>query len=444
MSTTSLTQNPPKWAPRFFTIWSGQAVSLLGSQLVQFALIWWLTKTTGSATILALASLVGLVPQIVLGPFIGALVDRWNRRLIMIVADSVSALAVVVLAVLFALGQAEVWHVFALMFVRSIAGGFHWPAMQASTSLMVPQEHLARVQGLNQMLNGGLNIISAPLGAVLLEFLPMQSILAIDVVTALLAVLPLFFFAIPQPVRNGSGQDGKGKTSVWEDFREGWRYVFGWRGLVLIGLMAVVINLLLTPAFTLLPILVTKYFNGQALQLAWIESAFGIGILLGGLTLSVWGGFKRRILTSVVGLIGMALGCLAIGFAPSAMFWLAIGAAFVIGFFNPITNGPLFAALQAVVAPEMQGRVFMLISSFASAMAPIGLLIAGPVADVVGVQSWFIVGGFTTLVMAIASISVPAIVHFEEGRGKSPSLPAEPVVISTPVEEAPLKSLDYT
>ena len=444
MSTTTLEQDPPKWAPRFFTIWSGQAISLLGSQLVQFALIWWLTKATGSATILALASLVGLVPQVVLGPFIGALVDRWNRRLIMIVADSVSALAVVVLAVLFALGQVEVWHVFALMFARSLAGGFHWPAMQASTSLMVPQQHLARVQGLNQMLNGGLNIISAPLGAVLLEFLPMQGILAIDVVTALLAVLPLFFFTIPQPVRNGSAQASNGKTSVWQDFREGWRYVFGWRGLVLIGLMAVIINFLLTPAFSLLPILVTKHFNGQALQLAWIESAFGIGILLGGLTLSVWGGFKRRIMTSLVGLIGMGLGSLAIGFAPPTLVIMAVGAAFLIGFFNPITNGPLFAALQAVVAPEMQGRVFMLISSFASAMSPIGLLIAGPIADVLGVQSWFLVGGLVTIVMAIAAASIPAIVHFEDGKATPPSLPPEPVEISAPVEEVQVQALEYT
>lgn len=150
------------WQLPFFTIWSGQAVSLLGSQLVQFALIWWLTKTTGSATVLATASLVGLLPQVLLGPVIGALVDRWNRRLTMIVADSVIALATVALAILFLTEGVQIWHVYLLMFIRAAAGGFHWSSMQASTSLMVLKEHLSRIQGLNQMIQGGLNIASAP------------------------------------------------------------------------------------------------------------------------------------------------------------------------------------------------------------------------------------------------------------------------------------------
>jgi DHA3 family macrolide efflux protein-like MFS transporter len=142
-----------------------------------------------------------LLPQVILGP-LPALVDRWSRRLTMIFADGCIALATLVLAVLFASGQVEIWHVYTLLFVRSVCAGFHWPAMQASTSLMVPKEHLSRIQGLNQMLQGGMTIASAPLGALLLVWLPMQGILAIDVVTALLAITPLFFFKIPQPVRS--------------------------------------------------------------------------------------------------------------------------------------------------------------------------------------------------------------------------------------------------
>ena len=128
-----------KWYLPFFTIWTGQSFSLLGSQLVQFALIWWLTKTTGSATVLAVASLIGLLPQVFLGPLAGALVDRWNRRVIMIAADSLIALSTLVLAVLFYKGSVLVWQVYLLMFLRSAAGAFHWPAMTASTSLMVPR-----------------------------------------------------------------------------------------------------------------------------------------------------------------------------------------------------------------------------------------------------------------------------------------------------------------
>ena len=168
MATQFSVQDNKPWKTRFFTIWSGQALSILGSQLVQFALIWHLTVQTGSATVLALASLVGMLPNVVLGPFIGTLVDRWNRRRIMLVADSIVALATLLLVVLFALDVVEVWHIFALLFIRSLAGIFHANAMSASTSLMVPVEQLTRIQGLNQLLNGGLNVVAAPLGALLL------------------------------------------------------------------------------------------------------------------------------------------------------------------------------------------------------------------------------------------------------------------------------------
>src|SRR4030065_2836728 len=199
MDANTTLEKPNSWALRFFTIWTGQAFSLLGIQLVSFAVIGWMTQTTGSATVLATASLVGLLPQVILGPFTGTLVDRWSRRLTMIVADGLIAFATIVLAVLFALGHVQLWQVYALLFIRSVRGGFHLPAMQASTTLMVPREHLSRIQGFNQMLQGGMSIASAPLGALLLVWLPMQGILAIDVFTAMLAVIPLFFFQVPQP-----------------------------------------------------------------------------------------------------------------------------------------------------------------------------------------------------------------------------------------------------
>lgn len=409
-------EKPKRWAPSFFTIWTGQAFSLLGSQLVSFAIIWWLTKTTGSATILATASLVGLLPQVILGPLTGTLVDRWSRRLTMIIADGLIALATVILAILFALDRMQLWQVMALLFIRSVCGGFHWPAMQASTTLMVPKEQLSRIQGLNQLLQGGMNIASAPLGALLLAVLPMEGILAIDVSTAMLAIIPLFFIQVPQPERRDSPVTVNGKTTFWQDLRAGFSYVWGWPGLMLIGIMATAINFLLIPAFTLLPILVTKHFNGGAIQLATLESFMGIGFITGGLILSTWGGFKRRILTCFTGLLGMAMGCLVMGFLPPSAFGIAIASMLFLGISNPITNGPLLAAVQAAVAPEMQGRVFTLMQSMAAAMSPLGLMIAGPVADKLGVQTWFIIGGIVTGVMGISGFFIPAIMHFEDGR----------------------------
>jgi DHA3 family macrolide efflux protein-like MFS transporter len=156
----------------FLIVWLGQACSLLGSQLVQFALVWWLTKTTGSATTLALASLAALLPQILIGPLAGALVDRWSRRTIMIVADTAIALATLVLAALFWLDVAAVWNIYVLLLIRATGAAFHWPAMQASTTLMVPEKHLARVAGLNQTLAGVAGIFIPPCGALAIEVLP--------------------------------------------------------------------------------------------------------------------------------------------------------------------------------------------------------------------------------------------------------------------------------
>lgn len=420
----------------FFVIWGGQAVSLLGSQLVQFAIIWWLTETTQSATTLAMASLAGLLPQVVLGPFVGVLVDRWNRRLVMLASDSMVALATLILGVLFWLNVVQIWHVFVILFVRALGSGFHWPAMQASTSLMVPEKHLTRVQGLNQTLNGGLNIVAAPLGALLLAVLPMQGIIAIDVMTALFAITPLLFLTVPQPQRQAQvaeGQFAKGLPAFWRSFRQelgdGLRYVQGRRGLVMLIMMAVVVNFVLNPGFTLLPLLVSDHFQGGALQLGWLESASGAGIVLGGVLLGAWGGFRRRILTSLSGLALLGAGVLVLGFTSATQLWLAIAAIFFVGIAISLTNGPIHAIIQSSVAPEMQGRVFTLLGSLVTLMMPIGLIIAGPIADWLGVQTWYVAGGLVTFLLAIAGFFNATLMSIEEPPAQTPTTP--PTVASS-------------
>jgi DHA3 family macrolide efflux protein-like MFS transporter len=402
---------PSHWAARFFTLWTGQAFSLFGSMLVQFALVWWLTKTTGSATVLALATMVALLPQVFLGPFVGALVDRWNRRLVMMVTDSLIALTTVVLAALAALGAMRVGHVFLVMFLRSVGGVFHWAAMQASTSLMVPERHLARVAGLNQTLNGALQIVAPPVGALLWGVLPLYGILAIDVGTALLAVLPLGFISIPQPAVH---RQAGGPSSLIRDVMEGMCSIWQWPGVRALLLMATAINFTIHPGFALMPILITRHLGRGALELGWMESAWGIGVVVGGLVLSGWGGFRRRILTTLMGLVGMGVGVLVLGLVPPEGFVLALVGMFFAGVMNPITNGPVFAIIQARVRPEFQGRVFTAIGSIAGAMMPLGTAIAGPVADHLGVQVWFLVGGVVCGLMGVASFFVPTIVNMED------------------------------
>ncbi len=394
----------------FWVLWLGQAVSLLGSQVVQFALIWWLTQRTGSATVLALATLVGMLPQIVLGPFVGVLVDRWNRRLIMLVADSATAAATILLIFLFATGTVQIWHIYVIMFIRSLGGTFHFNSMSSSTSFMVPKEHLARIQGFNQMLNGGMNIASAPLGAFMLGVLPMQGVLMLDVVTAVLAIIPLFFIHVPQPEKKKVSQDAAAKPpSFLGELREGLAYVWRWPALMLLMAMAMAINFLLTPTSSLTPLLVTEHFQGTAWHLGGLESAWGIGVILGGLALGIWGGFRSKILTSMTGLLFIGLGVASLGLVPSNLFPLAVGGMFILGIAVPITNGPIFAIFQSQVAPEMQGRVFSLIGSLSSAMSPLGLLIAGPVADALGIRFWYVMGGLITILLGLLGFILPAL-----------------------------------
>ena len=221
----------------FWTLWIGQAISLLGSRVVQFGIIWYLTEETGSATVLAMASLVAFLPQVVLGPFVGVLVDRWNRRRTMLAADIVIALATLGLAALFWGGWVQTWHVFVLLFVRALGGSFHFPAMQASTTLMVPEKMYTRVQGMNQTLQGALGIVAAPLGALLLAVLPMGQLLLIDVATALFAIVPLFFIFVPQPKKKETAVGVKPAT-FWQDMRAGLAYVWSWPGILLLMTLA--------------------------------------------------------------------------------------------------------------------------------------------------------------------------------------------------------------
>jgi len=401
------------WATRFFTIWTGQAFSLFGSALVQFSLIWWLTQKSGSATVLAIATLVGMLPQIVIGPFAGALVDRWNRRIIMILADGTIAAFSLLLAYLFATGTVQIWQIYAVMMVRAIGGAFHFPAMSASTPLMVPKEQLTRVNGLNQALQGVNSLVAPPVGALLLSILPTQGILLIDVGTAALAILPLLFIPIPQPQRYEEFQQQKVKPGLVQDIRDALAYIRSIPGFTAIIFMALFLNFLLVPTGALTPLLITKHFGKGAIELGLMESSMGFGIIAGGVLLSIWGGFKKKIVTTVIGIIGLGLGVMLVGLAPANLFALAIAGNIILGFMLPIANGPVGALMQSIVRPDMQGRVMSLLNSGATAISPLGLLIAGPFSDWLGIRVWFWAGGILCIMIAGAAFFVPIIMNVE-------------------------------
>ncbi len=405
-------ENQQNWLGRFLIIWTGQAFSILGSRLVSFALIWWLTRETGSAVVLATATTMVYLPQIFLGPFVGALVDRWNRRLVIILSDTAVALATLFLAFLFWSDVVQIWHIYVLIFFRTLGGAFHFPAMQASMSLLVPEKHYTRVAGLNQILGGSVNVLGPALGALLMEAIPVQGVLAIDVVTAAIAVGPLLFIAIPQPFSREPVQRVT-PSVVWKDVKEGFRYVMDWKGLMIMLSFEMVLNFMFAPMDSFMPLLVTEHFQGGVWHLGALESIFGIGMIVGGVLMSAWGGFQRKIYNMLVGLLVMGIGAVLIGAAPKNGFWLAAAASFVLSVSNTVMNGSILALMQAVIQADMQGRMFSLMSSLSSAIAPLGLLVAAPVVEKISIQFWFIFSGVLCIVLASASPWIPALINIE-------------------------------
>jgi DHA3 family macrolide efflux protein-like MFS transporter len=409
---------PANWKRPFFTVWIGQSFSLLGSGVVQFAQAWWLALETGSATVLASATLFAILPTVLLGPFAGTLVDRWNRRAILILADAIIALATLGLIVLFATNAMQIWHIYAVTLIRALAGAFHFPAMQASTSLMVPRQQLSRVAGLNQTIQGMMNIVAPAVAGTLLALsAPMPAILGIDIVTAAIAIGPLLFIPIPQPPRTAAQNANNERSSFIQDMKEGLRYVWNWPALMVIIGMAVVLNFLLTPSGALSPLLVSKELGSDAGLLALMESMMGVGVIVGGVALSAWGGFKRRIYTTMMGVIGIGVSVSLVGLTPINATWLAVAGMFGLGLMEVLANGPLFAVMQSVVEPGMQGRVLSLAGSLAMAMSPLSLLIAGPVSDALGLRTWYLLGGIASLAIGVIGFFIPALKRLEDGRG---------------------------
>jgi DHA3 family macrolide efflux protein-like MFS transporter len=382
---------------------------------VQFALIWWITQQTGSAAYLAMATLVAILPEVLLSPFAGALVDRLNRRYVMIAADALIAIFTLSLAVLFAFDLVQIWHIFVVMFLRSLGSVFHWPAMQASTSLMVPEKHLARVAGINQALRGSLNIVAPPLGALLMSVLKFYQVISVDVITAIIAITPLLFIRIPQPVRADAGVVLTPKVLL-RDVAEGFRYMKNWKGLLYLTFLAAMLNFLLAPAGTLSPLMVTQHFKAGVWELSMIESSMGIGVVIGGVALGVWGGFKSKILTSLMGVVGLGLGVLIFGLAPANAFWMGLVGMVLLGFMNPIANGPLQAIMQSKVAPEMQGRVMGTTGALCSAMMPLSMVVVAPVAEFLGLRVWYWVGGSLTILIGLAALFIPSIMALDSSQ----------------------------
>ena len=388
---------------KFFVLWSSQAASLFGSAVVQFALAWYITRETGSATVLATALMVSFIPQVILGPLVGPFIDRWNRKLILICADLYVMLLTVALIILFVTDSIQIWHIYLIMVGRSIGETFQMPALGASIPLIVPEKHLVRANGLFQMLQSGIRVVAPPAGAFLMEALPMQGVLSVDIITAIIAVGCLLPLVIPRPKRTTLTE----KANHFIDIKQGFHYVWARRGLLILMCMVGLLFFFVASPALLMPVLVNTHLEGDVLKLGWLTSASGIGGVAGGLLLGVWGGLKRRIHTAILGLMIMIPCSIGLGLtSPSIYYATTIPSMLFMGVGLSFFSAPSNAIMQTVVAKDMQGRVFALYHSLVAAAFPLGLIIGGPIADAFGIRSlYFIASGTWLIILSLALLS---------------------------------------
>jgi DHA3 family macrolide efflux protein-like MFS transporter len=359
----------------FIVIWFGQLVSLIGSGLTGFALGVWLYQRTGSVTLFALNTLCFILPQMLFSPFAGALVDRWDRRWAMILSDIGAGFSTLFLALLLFSGRLEVWHVYLATAINALFGTFQWPAYSAATTLLVPKKHLGRAGGMVQVGQAVSQLIAPAMAGALLVTIGLEGVILIDFVTFAFAVFTLLLVHIPRPETSAAGAAGKG--SLWQEAAFGWKYIAARPGLLGLLIFFSVTNFLWGMINPLLMPMILQMTTADVL--GYVASIVGVGMLLGTLVMSAWGGPRRRIL-GVLGfeLIASLLTAVA---GLQASIPLITAAGFGILFCMPIINGSSQALWQSKVEPDLQGRVFAVRRMIAMAASPLAYLLVGPLAD---------------------------------------------------------------
>jgi len=381
----------------YLFFWSGQLVSLLGSSIAQFVIIWWITLETGSALYLSIASFLGLVPMVILTPFAGVLVDRWSRKALIGIADFLQALVTVVLIFLFWLSSVSIWQVLVLLTVRGIFQAFHRPAVSAIVPLMVPKPRLSRINGLNYLFTGAVTLIGPVVAALLLAFWRIHQILWIDAVTFVVAVIPLLIIAIP------SVRKKQDKASFKKDLGEGLAFIKNGRGFLPLLILATAVNFLFTPLFTLLPYYVKFDHLGEAPDLAIVMAFFQGGILAGGLLMSVIKGFKKKMVAIVSSVYIIFLGYAFVAFTPTGLFWFMAIGGLIMAFCVPVANVSIQTIIQTVVPMKMQGRVNSVTMALASAATPVGMILSGVIVEFTRTANLFL--GCTGLGVLVLTLS---------------------------------------
>ncbi len=363
----------------FTVIWSGQLVSLLGTGLTRFALLLWIYEQTGQATSIALLGFFSFGATVVVSPFAGVVVDRCDRRWVLIGADTGAGLMTVLLFALYSGGGLQIWHLYFASAMTGVFEAFQLPAFTAATTMLVPKSAYTRVSGMRS-LSTSIGEIGAPLMAgTLLSVMGLAGVMLIDIATFLVAVSTLFWVRIPRPTE--TAETASSSRSTWGDMGMGFRFIGQRPGLVGLLIIYAGINLFGTLTYlALMPAMVLARSGSDRMVLASVQAALGLGGLAGGLCVSFWGGPKRRIhgILAAAGL-SFLLGDFLFAIGHEVVVWVV--AAFVAAFFLPFIFAANRAIWQAKVPPALQGRVFAVQGMLQRAMMPLGYLAAGPLAD---------------------------------------------------------------
>lgn len=376
------------WKKNFFTIYIGQAFSLLSSSAVQFSIIWWITVQTGSALALTMASAAGLLPQAVIGPFAGVWIDRYNRKTIMIIADSTVAISSLLLGISFFFGTPPIFLIYIILFLRALGETFHKPAMQAAIPQLVPENELTKAGGYGQMISSACTMAGPMLGALLMSITTLQYVMIVDIIGATLAVLTLSRVKLKKHliVLNG-------KFNVIADMKQGLKAIKANKALMKVSIPVLLSTIVFVPLGTFLPLMVKLYFNGSAFHNGIVQTLFSGGMLIAALVIGVSGGLKKQFFMISLGIFLMSICFLIGGMLPSSGFWLFCIIVFIMGTTGMISNIPYTAYIQKTIPQENLGKVISLITSIMSFAAPVGMFIAGPVSELVGVSNWMIIAG---------------------------------------------------
>ncbi len=396
------------WKRVFGIIWIGQFLSILSSTIVNFAIILWISIETGSAEMLAYAAMAAMVPQALIGPVSGVFVDRWNRKRIMILSDSFIAFCTLILAILFALELAKMWHIFILLALRSIGSAFHSPSMQASVPLLAPTEQLTRIAGINQIIQSVGNIAGPALGALFISIWRMEYVLLLDIAGALIACTSLLFVHIPNPKK----EVGKVKN-VFHEMKEGVWIVLQNKGLSWIFLFSVLTFFFIMPVSVLFPLMTLNHFTGNAFQVSLIEALWGAGALAGGIFMGVrvYKINKVILINCMYLLLGVTF--LFSGVLSSGGFVFFAILTTIAGVSGAVYQSAFTGIVQTHIDPAVLGRVFSMFFSVSLIPSLIGLLGIGFFADNLGITTSFIVCGAIIILIGILAFTTPSALRID-------------------------------